>query len=140
MRSDPTELKSESLDADCERAQLLITRHIDGEAGPGDAQALRRHIDGCARCRKMLESQTRQSHRVAVALQTLWPSEAKPVSALARFRGAVLRTASLLVILLVLILLAQRTYAPTPARPHLPAAQVPDAEKEKPKVAEIEGQ
>lgn len=145
MQSDSSKWKNESLKPECERAQVLITRHIDGEAGLDDARALREHIEACPRCRKALEIQTSQSHKVAMALQTLWPADItsrKSTASFERFRVAVLRAASLLVILLMLTFLAQRTYAPTPARqnppPAAPAAQTPDAEKDKPKVAEVE--
>src|SRR5438128_1524168 len=117
MQSDSSQWKNESLKPDCERAQVLITRHIDGEAGPDDAHALRRHIDACPRCRQALDIQTRQSHKVAMALQTLWPAEIttrKTSASFERFRAAVMRAAWMLGILLMLTFVAQRTYAPTP--------------------------
>ncbi len=143
MQSDSSKWKNESLKPECDRAQLLITRHIDGEADADDAQALRKHIDACPRCRQALEIQTRQSHKVAMALQTLWPAEIttrKTSASLERFRHAVMRAAWLMLILLLLTFVAQRTYAPTPARQDPPAASAtptPEAEN-KPKVAEVE--
>ena len=41
LGAEVTVRRNDTLDPACERAQVLITRHIDGEAGPEDAQALR---------------------------------------------------------------------------------------------------
>src|SRR6185295_3515970 len=56
----------------CERAHLLITRHIDGELARKDAKDLRAHLLSCNACRRTLESQAAQSQMVADSLKALW--------------------------------------------------------------------
>ncbi len=123
MRAESKIWSTESLDPACERAQLLITRHIDGEAAPEDALALRAHLAACARCRKSLEVQSAQSAELALALKNLWPGnpddplkkkDALTASEQRRHkRQIVLRAASLVIVALVLAAFAHRVFAPS---------------------------
>lgn len=118
MRVDSGLFKSdEKLEPACERAHLLITRHIDGEASPEDALALRAHLGACAKCRKSLEIQSSQSVALAEALKGLWPDDKKksaiPLDAVAAKRRSLLRAASLLIVIVTLLYFARSVTAPS---------------------------
>ncbi|HLX63298.1 MAG TPA: zf-HC2 domain-containing protein [Planctomycetota bacterium] len=72
MRSDTSQWLGTPLNPSCERAHLLITRHIDGELAPGDASDLRMHLTTCPACRRSLESQAALSNELADSLKALW--------------------------------------------------------------------
>jgi hypothetical protein len=59
----------------CERAHVLITRHIDGELAPGDGRELRAHLAACTSCRRTLETQAEQSQFLADSLKALWAAD-----------------------------------------------------------------
>src|SRR6202000_1052025 len=77
LNSSSGEWRGKVLSPACERATLLITRHIDGELADGDARDLRMHLAACAECRRAMETQTSQSRVLAEKLKSLWtPNDA----------------------------------------------------------------
>jgi hypothetical protein len=61
------------LEPDCERAQALISRHIDRELDAAGARQLKAHLDACPACRRMLEVQSEQARELTQSLAGLWP-------------------------------------------------------------------
>lgn len=112
------------LDPACERARLLISRHIDRELSADDTIALRAHLGACARCRKALEIQTAQSEELAEALKALWPGDSDSETKnkvcaqhrrQIRRRRMTLRALSCLFVLTALFVFAQNARAPKDA-------------------------
>jgi len=59
---------------DCEQAELLISRHLDGELSPGEAVQLNEHLKSCGNCRSHLANWTMQSSLINSELSELWPA------------------------------------------------------------------
>lgn len=107
----------------CERAQIQISRHIDGELSHADGMSLRGHLGACPSCRKALELQTAHSKELAETFRTLWPGESeielkKKTSAAPdsserwiSTRRLLLRAASILAVIVGLIVFAKTTRA-----------------------------
>ncbi len=72
LNSSTGEWRGKALSPACERANLLITRHIDGELAEGDARDLRMHLATCSECRRAMDVQTSQSQELAEKLKSLW--------------------------------------------------------------------
>ena len=109
------------LDPACERAQLLISRHIDRELSADDNIALRAHLGACGRCRRALEIQTAQSEDLAEALKELWPGDSDAEAKMKvcaqhrrqiRRRRMALRALSCLLVFSAIFFCAQNAWAP----------------------------
>ena len=48
----------------CETYERMISRQVDGELDPRSGEVLKRHLDGCAACRKVYESMVALEPRV----------------------------------------------------------------------------
>jgi anti-sigma factor RsiW len=72
------------MDMACDRATRLISRSVDGEMTPREAEELRAHLAACAGCREAAEMQARLRARIAAL-----PEPALPPGYAERLRGAV---------------------------------------------------
>jgi predicted anti-sigma-YlaC factor YlaD len=59
---------------DCDRAAVLIERHLDGEASPQDDAALDAHVAGCPSCADMLGAETTIDAALAARFRGAMPS------------------------------------------------------------------
>jgi anti-sigma factor RsiW len=60
---------------DCEQAEVLVSRRLDGELSDADARVLNAHLATCAECRAVLESWSRQDDCVEESLTRLFASK-----------------------------------------------------------------
>ena len=58
---------------DCEIAEVLISRKVDGELNAADNGRLQEHLRICIKCSCRLESWIHQSRRISGELDGLWP-------------------------------------------------------------------
>ena len=55
-----------------EHPDVLLSAYLDEGLAPGEANAVRAHLDGCARCRRRLD-ELRATSRLIAALPLLEP-------------------------------------------------------------------
>ena len=77
---------------DCDRAEILIERRLDGEASPQDDAALDAHVACCPSCAELLEHETALDTALAARFSDATPSAG--FSAAVRARVAAERSAS----------------------------------------------
>lgn len=68
-------MAEKNITVECEQAETLISRRIDGELSPSDAPLLDAHLNACAACRERLVAWSYQSDLLAAELSSLWPKE-----------------------------------------------------------------
>jgi anti-sigma factor RsiW len=60
---------------DCEDAEIMVSRRIDGELAPQDLALLKTHLKGCANCRAQAEAWAETSCVLVDSISTLWTEE-----------------------------------------------------------------